>query len=92
MQADFNGLRKNMVDSFNTLVTELENTGTTSQSFLLVNPYVIERILNSLRTDIVFICGIINPEDGKSILDDEDFKLKDYSFDEDEDEDEGVYQ
>lgn len=77
MEVNFNGLRKNLVESFNELITVINQNHDIDDAddvIIRMDKDYLARKVDSLRTDIAFISGL-QSEDFDSIIDD-NFKLK----------------
>lgn len=81
MQLDFDGFRKNMVEDYESIVEQLNKSEVIDDSRITVDAEALEVRLIELRNDIVMLCGIINPETGKSLVDRASFKIDNWSFD-----------
>lgn len=90
MEVNFNGLRRNLVDSYNELVDTLQRSGRIEQpcgvEYVKIEPDELAAELDSLRRDILMVSAIELPDVFPSIIDD-DFKLKTFEVDNENDDD-----
>ena len=81
MKVDLKALQGNLIDSVNALATLLDKRPTSVDSIIIDDAYDLERLFNEMRNDAVMLCGLIDPTDNKSILDDPEIKIKELDYD-----------
>lgn len=82
MNVSINGLQASLFASSNKLNKFLQQSNPDEMYQLKINDaYRLQEIVNELTNDIVMACAIIDPETGKSFLDDETVKVEHLDYD-----------
>ena len=88
MNLSLNGLQRNTVESFSELIDLVKKSKRTVHEDIMIDAYEMQEVLESLRTDVVCLAAIIDPDTGKSYLDDESATIPAFEAEEEEEEEE----
>jgi hypothetical protein len=72
MNVSLNGLQRNAVESFTELVNLIKKSRKTDHDDYIIDRWVLEKAIDSLRDDIIILACIIDPDTDKAFLDGDD--------------------
>lgn len=80
MKVNLLGLQNSAIESINNLQDVLDRQTCINHEFVRVPIDELEKAFNELRNDLVLLAGLIDPETGKSALDNENVKIRELDY------------
>ena len=72
MNVSLNGLQRNVVESFSEVIGLIKRSKRSNHADYIIDAYELQYAINALRTDVVMLACIIDPDTDKSFLNGDD--------------------